>query len=81
MKNKLYIIFTIVLLCITVISCQKFESERRIVSGEKLIDVVVIDSCEYIMIQYQSNTMTHKGNCKFCEERKLKVERLYNEKR
>ena len=28
---------------------------------------VVIDSCEYIE---GINTLTHKGNCKFCEERK-----------
>lgn len=36
-----------------------------------LIDyhTVVIDSCEYIK---GFNTLTHKGNCKFCEERKKK---------
>lgn len=28
---------------------------------------VVIDSCEYIE---GFNKLTHKGNCKFCEERK-----------
>ena len=29
--------------------------------------VVVIDSCEYIKCGYG---LTHKGNCKFCEERR-----------
>ena len=29
--------------------------------------VIVIDSCEYIKWGYG---LTHKGNCKFCEERR-----------
>ena len=28
--------------------------------------LTTIDSCEYI---YSSNTMAHKGNCRFCKER------------
>ena len=38
-------------------------------------DVLVIDSCEYILVQsdtymnYHVNCITHKGNCKFCKER------------
>lgn len=31
--------------------------------------VIVIDSCEYISWGYG---LTHKGNCKFCEERRRK---------
>jgi hypothetical protein len=30
---------------------------------------VVIDSCEYIGTRYQ---LAHKGNCRFCEERRQK---------
>ena len=30
---------------------------------------VIIDSCEYIKWSYG---LTHKGNCKFCEERRRK---------
>jgi len=37
-------------------------------------EVVVIDSCEYIIYSEKrgyssSGFMAHKGNCKFCEER------------
>lgn len=34
-------------------------------------EVIVIDSCEYIYIYgYSRVGITHKGNCKFCEERR-----------
>lgn len=39
-------------------------------------DVLVIDSCEYILVQsdtymnFPVNCITHKGNCKFCKERR-----------
>lgn len=39
--------------------------------------IVVIDSCEYIVNghnYYNNYAITHKGNCKFCEERKRKRE-------
>ncbi|MBP5722165.1 MAG: membrane lipoprotein lipid attachment site-containing protein [Bacteroidales bacterium] len=32
--------------------------------------VVVIDSCEYIV--WEPYRLAHKGNCKFCEERRKK---------
>lgn len=35
----------------------------------KEIKEVVIDSCEYITMQYR---LAHKGNCKFCAERRKK---------
>ena len=35
--------------------------------------VVVIDSCEYIRQHtYLNDIHTHKGNCKFCKERRQK---------
>lgn len=39
----------------------------------KDIEVYVIDSCEYIGSIYWTNSdlLTHKGDCKFCKERKL----------
>jgi hypothetical protein len=39
-------------------------------------DVLVIDSCEYILVQSVTygelyvTCVTHKGNCKFCKERR-----------
>lgn len=33
----------------------------------------IIDSCEYIGYMYMGNyTLTHKGNCRFCAERRKK---------
>lgn len=32
------------------------------------IKVVVLDGCEYLM--YDNRMVVHKGNCKFCEQRR-----------
>lgn len=32
------------------------------------IKVVVLDGCEYLM--YDNRIVVHKGNCKFCEQRR-----------
>lgn len=39
------------------------------------IKVVEYDSCEYILIFGDSKGIAHKGNCKYCEERKKKNEK------
>jgi len=49
----------------------------------KWLDLVVIDSCEYFIgysVYYDGGpVMTHKGNCKFCIERELRMHRIaYN---
>jgi hypothetical protein len=38
------------------------------------ISTIIIDSCEYIgyMVGSNSDVLTHKGNCRFCEARKNK---------
>jgi uncharacterized protein YcfL len=38
-------------------------------SKSLMIQTVVIDSCEYIEGYY---TLAHKGNCRFCKERRQK---------
>lgn len=41
------------------------------------IKIYVIDSCEYLgkLRRYQSDILTHKGNCKFCAERSKKQQK------
>jgi cellobiose-specific phosphotransferase system component IIB len=33
------------------------------------IRVATIDSCEYLFVNMDVRSITHKGNCKFCAER------------
>lgn len=36
--------------------------------------IELIDSCEYLVGQYGgTNFVTHKGNCKFCKQRKTNI--------
>ena len=64
MKKLLFI--SVVLLC----SCVK---EPRTVTnvGGTSFDVIEIDSCEYVIgsAPYKGY-MAHKGNCKYCKQRK-----------
>lgn len=40
-------------------------------------EVIEIDRCEYILVQsktYDVASIAHKGNCKYCEERRNNVD-------
>ena len=63
----------IILLALTalmVVGCE-FSVEKDTKACIKRYHVIILDSCEYY-----SNTMsydlTHKGNCRFCKERRQK---------
>jgi hypothetical protein len=61
-------ILLLALASVFMISCDQ-NVERKytdfVVHGVPL-DIVIIDSCEYIVGYH---VMAHKGNCKFCAER------------
>lgn len=70
MKTKIY--YLLLALIFLLMSCDTKPSEffNRAVDYETM----VIDSCEYIVCikngKYTMFSLTHKGNCKFCEERR-----------
>lgn len=41
-------------------------------NGDHYVRVAEIDGCEYIIFEEGTNSqmMSHKGNCKFCKERR-----------
>ena len=73
-KFWIYIIAAIVAAMIVacLCSCEPTRQTRTIenVSGT-CFDVIVIDSCEYVIggAGYKGY-MAHKGNCKYCEQRR-----------
>ncbi len=48
------------------------KEENLIEINRRAIKVYTIDSCEYIghVVGFKTDILTHKGNCKFCLERK-----------
>ena len=73
-KNKIYLI----LIAFIFFGCNEVNTPtktRQIVISkvtEPLI-LVEIDSCEYLYAFLRNGELlTHKGNCKFCEQRKTK---------
>lgn len=60
----------IIFLSLILISCSepnvpKTSTQYKIIGDSNPLDLVVIDSCEYLLGQWGSATvLTHKGNCK-----------------
>lgn len=71
-KNNIYLI----LVAFIFFGCEEAHrknSEFIISKGGSPLKIVEIDSCEYFFGDWNySSVLTHKGNCKFCVERKTK---------
>ncbi len=71
-----YVLLVAVIFCGCEGQPTSYDKQPTIYSNEEMADVkiYVIDSCEYIgkLRGYQSDILTHKGNCKFCTERSKK---------
>ena len=82
MKN----IILLALITLIMVGCE-YKSEAEIEEAERLsgFNIVVIDSCEYLIMSksvYQAGYgyFSHKGNCRFCKERRQKeLEKLITE--
>ncbi len=62
-------------LIITIASCSDWSgiNTEKVPLGNRTIQTIEYDSCEYVYLRrYASVTITHKGNCKFCEKRNIK---------
>lgn len=72
MKTLIYIFLSLML-----ISCNVKENNIKNLPEEKIIwvnsydyyEIITIDSCEYVKTIDQ---LAHKGNCKYCAERRKK---------
>lgn len=78
MKN----IILLVLTSLIMVGCvYKSEAEREEAKRLDGFNIVVIDSCEYLkMTNGHAGYFAHKGNCRFCKERRQKeLEKLITE--
>ena len=61
---------SLILVSVLLFSCGNSEcNEKEIPSSKRNVDVIVVDSCEYITIDngYKGGcSIIHKNNCKFC---------------
>lgn len=68
-------LFILLAVAICFASCETKNVEQKqtdyTINGSQL-EIYIIDSCEYIGKVYGGNSdkLTHKGNCKFCLQRK-----------
>jgi hypothetical protein len=73
-RHFFYALLVVVIFC----GCEStsYDKQPTIYSNGEMSDlkIYVIDSCEYVgkLRGYQSDVLTHKGNCKFCAERSKK---------
>ena len=62
-------IILLALISFMMIGCEYYENPSRDYSPR--FKTVYIDSCEWLMYKYTSE-IAHKGNCRFCKERRQK---------
>jgi len=65
----------ILLTFLCLVSCSTTVQESK--TGEKIggynIHIIKFDNCEYIRFSgIERGYLAHKGNCKYCEERRVK---------
>lgn len=64
----------IILLALTaliMVGCESQDDAAKIEEAKRFngYNIVVIDSCEYV---HHFHRLAHKGNCRFCKERRQK---------
>jgi len=67
--------FLIIVAVLMLAACDRIIKTRTVESiGGTTFDVIEVDSCEYLVATrgYQGY-MAHKGNCKYCEQRRKKT--------
>lgn len=71
------------LTALAIVSCE-YRTEAEIEEAKRLcgFNIVIVDSCEYLIKEATSgySYFAHKGNCRFCKERREREER-YESKR
>ena len=65
MKKLIYIILSLLLISCTEPNVPKTSTQYNIIKNYTPLDLVIIDSCEYLFGEWGNATvLTHKGNCK-----------------
>ena len=71
-------IILLVLTALMMVGCfqtKAYHDKQIDLVGDYSIKTIVYQGCEYVVIEshyYQRVAIIHKGNCKFCKERKQK---------
>ena len=67
---KIVVIILLALTALIMVGCDK-NSNRNIDTKTEgtIYGTIIVDSCEYIR---GANKLAHKGNCRFCKERRQK---------
>ena len=72
-KLMLNIIVMLLLTSCTTYSNAKNEPTTIMLDEHSPLEIVIVDSCEYLYGPWGYKTvLTHKGNCKHCQQYKLK---------
>ena len=69
MKKLLVISLLAIVGCSDVSNVEKKKTTYVIKDYENTVEIVIIDSCEYLYGPWGNATvLTHKGNCKHCKK-------------
>lgn len=70
-------IIVLALTALMMVGCEPYVNPTKDFSSRFM--TVYIDSCEWLMSQLDYDAIAHKGNCRFCKERrKQELKELLN---
>ena len=77
-QNNKYIKYILISIAFILFGCEEINTNSKnsgfVISTGAELQLVEIDSCEYFFGDWgNASVLTHKGNCKFCEQRKPKL--------
>ncbi len=65
MRELIYMVSTLILISCSEPNVPKTSTQYNIIKNYSPLDLVVIDSCEYLFGEWgYATVLTHKGNCK-----------------
>jgi hypothetical protein len=65
MRKLIYTVSTLILISCSESNVPKTSTQYKVIGGYNPLDLVIIDSCEYLFGEWGNATvLTHKGNCK-----------------
>lgn len=73
MKKLIFIIAAMLVVGCKQMSREEMELNSIPIDAGPNVDIQVIGGCEYVVFKNgYAGGITHKGNCKFCEQRKIR---------
>lgn len=73
--KKIILLVFIVFMMVGCYQAEAYNNKQIDLVGDYQVKTIVYQGCEYVVMEshfYKRSVITHKGNCRFCKERRKK---------